>query len=109
MWGAKTSLDRSLSSQIFNSVLKKYTKDGMKLKEYDQIFLAQYVYDLIKKKSTIHDSYTCKTFRDSEPFPTERKGRDHVGSIFSQGMIPTFNETCPIECRPKDHLNWIFC
>ena len=110
MWGAHTSLDRKLSRKIFNYVLNYYDPATQTLKQYDKIFLSDYVYRLIKRNSTIHDSYTCKRFRDSKPFPTERKVKDHIGSVFSPEITTTFfNEMCPIECRPKNHLNWIYC
>lgn len=115
MWGANSLIDRDLSMKIFSHVLEKsvnerYNQDKNSLKGYDQAFLKDYVYELIRDRSTIHDSYSCLIFRDSKPFPSQRKVNDFIGSIVSSGDIPSFQiSECPRECRPNDHQDWIFC
>lgn len=114
MWGAHNSLDRKLSQKILNLMLKKpvwktYNPTGQTPKGYDQYFLRDYVYPLIRNISTIHDSYTCAQFRDSQPFPTQRRVKDHIGSVHIPGMIPQFDIKCPNECRPEKHKNWTLC
>ena len=112
MWGAHTSLNRNLSKTIFElaideQISKTFNPTGLTPKGYDQNFLAQHVYKLIKTNSTIHDSYICMSYQDSKPFPTERKVKDHVGSVWVPEPIKITE--CPKECRPPDHQDWIYC
>ena len=115
MWGLQILKDRNLASQIAAKIFdpriaKQYNKEINK-KDKDQEFLRNKVYNMIKTSSLIHDSYCCKLYRDSEPFPTQRKGRCFIGGSGNQFNCEN-NSTftpCPLECRPKDHTNWIYC
>ncbi|XP_064081846.1 uncharacterized protein LOC135198197 isoform X2 [Macrobrachium nipponense] len=40
----------------------------------DQGEVGKHLYHLVKENGTIHDSYTCGSFRGSKPFPTQRFG-----------------------------------
>lgn len=107
-----TKLDRLLSNNIFNLVINKsfeqtYNKNGENQKGKDQDFLEHHVYKLLVNRSTIHDSYSCRRFANSKPFPTERKIIDHIGSVY-YSPIKKIKE-CPIECRPPNHLDWKYC
>ncbi|CAF1056648.1 unnamed protein product, partial [Brachionus calyciflorus] len=112
MWGFKTSHERKLANQLFDQLInktiaKRFNHDGMSLNKFaDQSFLAQYLYPKIHKNATIHDSFTCKIHNDSKPFPTRRAGSCYVGVIGKCNENIEFWHKCPIECRPKDHLNW---
>ncbi len=109
LWGFKNYLDRNLSNIIFRKILNiidapKYnynSKNG-----YDQNFLADYVYPLVQNKSVIHDSYNCKTFKDSEPYPSKRYQNFYLGS---RDFSDRVSQKCPIECRPLKHQDWEFC
>ena len=115
MWGLYTDKNRSLTEKIYQLVVNKmianiYKNPGHKWS--DQFFLRDNVYLIIKNNSIIHDSYLCSFYKDSIPFPTQRKGDCFVGQI--AGQIGTCNENasflnCPIECRPKGNLEWITC
>lgn len=116
MWGLRTHLDRSLSSMLFNYVIsewvaKNYNLKGKSPRDADQDFLRYYIYDRIKSNSTIHDSYFCTKYLDSQPFPTRRQVQDYVGSVRSalnlNRKVTIFK--CPIECRPVNHKDWEFC
>lgn len=114
MWGAHVSLDRNLSSKIYElisdkSVCLKYNLNGTSEKGYDQFFLKDFVYPLILNKSTIHDSYTCAKFPNTRPFPNQRKVTEFIGSVHTPGFKRNFTVECPIECRPKNHLDWTTC
>lgn len=59
-----------------------------------------------------HDSYHCKNEHIVKvsatsvfPFPTKRENRLYVGGAGSE----LYAEKCPVECRPKDHLDWEYC
>lgn len=116
MWGLRTHLDRRLSNRLFAYVIsewvgKNYNLKGKTAYNADQDFLRDYVYGVIKCKSTIHDSYKCMTYLDSKPFPTRRQVDDFVGSVVvsvtSQKKIEILK--CPVECRPVEHKDWEFC
>lgn len=112
MWGVHMSLDRELSNKLFNLVIDKsigriYNDNGKSPKGNDQFFLSHQIYKFIVNQATIHDSYNCKKFARSKPFPTERKVMDHVGSVNYAPRQPI--KECPLECRPEDHLDWKYC
>ena len=112
MWGFHMSLDRELSNKIFNLVVdksmgRKYNENGQSPKGNDQYFLSQQVYQSVVNKATIHDSYSCKQFANSKPFPTERKVIDHVGSL--NYAPPDKIKECPVDCRPQNHKDWKYC
>ena len=54
----------------------------------DQNQLEKYIWPIVKKSVMQHDSVCCKTpqsksyWKDSKPFPTKRKGGEHIGSAF---------------------------
>ena len=115
MWGFHNKRDRNLGKEIFKkiidpSIAKKYHTSGTKTKTGpDQFFLADHVYPLIKSRSIIHDSYTCKNYENSKPFPTKRVADCFIGDSDMAGCgNKTFHE-CPVACRPDNHQDWIFC
>ena len=84
MWGFFNSRDPLLANTLFNLILnvniaKKYSPFKQKNKyNGDQNFLKQYVYPKIKRRSIVHDSFTCALY-GGEPFPTKRTGDCFVG------------------------------
>lgn len=115
MWGFYNSRNRDLANILFKSILNsnissKYNLNYTSPKGYDQYFLSTYVYPEISRNSIIHDSYFCLTINDSKPFPTKRNGDCFVGTLehSCNDKNPKF-EPCPIQCRPKNHLDWTFC
>ena len=110
MWGFKNYQNRELSNEIFQKILNKdiAMRYANMSKGTDQLFLVSYLYDRIRSYSIVHDSYLCKMFKDSEPWPTQRKGSCFVGSVlecdeFNSNNLPD----CPLECRLN--LNWTKC
>lgn len=113
MWGFRNSLNRELADQLFlkmidKSVSKQYNKLKNK-KGTDQNFLSKYVYPLVKSTATIHDSYLCKKYKDSIPFPSPREGACFVGLSGPNYCANRTMTECPKECRPKLHQDWITC
>jgi len=113
MWGFNRSKNKKLADEILNRILNK--NDSIIFKPeipegLDQSFLGKKVYPLIKDKSIIHDSYLCKHYKDGTPFPTQLKGNCFIGRIGhcdENGTLPYGK--CPIECRPKNHQDWLYC
>ncbi|CAF1129092.1 unnamed protein product [Brachionus calyciflorus] len=113
MWGFKNSLKRNLSNEIYNLIISKniieqYSRGGTRQRDSDQSFLYQYIYFKMADISVIHDSFFCGSYPNSRPFPTRRKGDCYVGSIGFCNESKGFY-TCPDQCRPKDHPDWISC
>ena len=119
MWGLKTSnerrdtakhiymlaVDKEISRE-FNPPSKLNYKGG------DQDFLAKYVFDLIAQSSMIHDSYCCNGAYsgNTSPWPSRRLGNCFVGSpVFCNETAEKFQYECPVLCRPKEHIDWIYC
>ncbi|CAF0827250.1 unnamed protein product [Brachionus calyciflorus] len=113
MWGFKNIYNQKLGKEIFDllvdkSLALKYNPSGDSPYGNDKLFLMDHVYQRINNISTVHDSYSCHIFPNSKPFPTKR-----LGDCFIGGYDPC-NETnsffsCPLECRPKDHIDWESC
>ena len=73
------------------------------------VSLLRYVWPWSKEISIAHDSYNCKSYPYTKGFPTQRKNEinNFVGSVVLNER--KLKEECPIECRPKEHLNWTYC
>lgn len=112
MWGMKSSRDRSLSKKIFaltidNRLFAKYNPNRKHLKGRDQDFLAQNVKHLINDISIVHDSFSC--LDSTNAWPTRRQGNCFVGSPHTCEVNVSNFYTCPLRCRPKEHVDWIYC
>jgi hypothetical protein len=106
MWGLKVSSNKELSNEIFNKIVNSQAYDSNSKKGNDQYFLRDQVYFIIKDISIIHDSYLCKRYLPSEAWPSKREGFYYVGYT---DVYKTVNEPCPIECRPINHTDWLYC
>ena len=142
LWGYANIKNRKLGHKMLNIITNKhisnrYLENGMSKKGWgemlyfekrinflflfyffiDQDFLHDFIYKYAKKNATIHDSYTCKEFEDSEPFPTQRhKSFCYVSchhccdSIYTKDVNKNVAmQEFPLECRPKLNLDWKFC
>ena len=110
MWGARmdsgarglleSGMERIMEDVLFVVREKKWYK-GL-----DQDLLKYWIWPLVRNQTCVHDSYLCQTFKSNNwrPFPTQRGG-DFVGAVGGKGL----NQTCPVECRPPQHQEWIFC
>ena len=95
---------------IFSSLFKIYFYICIYLGlTFFSLSLLRYVWPWSKEISIAHDSYNCKSYPYTKGFPTQRKNEinNQVGSIVLYGS--KLEEECPIECRPKEHLNWTYC
>jgi hypothetical protein len=114
MWGFKILRNRQLAKEIFNKMVNKqdainYNRDFENEKGNDQTFLDHHVYEFLRLNSTIHDSYLCKSYRGSSPWPSKRQGNCYVGVTDECDANDSRFWKCPSECRPKKHENWIAC
>lgn len=88
------------------SLTSYYNQNEESPKGSDQVFLTDYVYPFVVNRATIHDSYYCGFYPNSNPFPSKRVGFSYVANILAH---ETYTKECPIECRPNDHKDWTYC
>ena len=79
----------------------------------DQDLLKEYIWPLAKDFAMVHDSYHCKKYNNTIPYPTQRKDSicNFVACIPELKSRITFTKSniCPMECRPKNHIDWKYC
>jgi hypothetical protein len=112
MWGFYNQRDRSTANRIFKSILHPlhsfiYNFYANSPKNNDQMYLQRNVFSHIKFNSIVHDSFCCDKY-GGDPFPSKRFGNCFVGSSVSCNLTDNFYE-CPLECRPLNHQDWIYC
>lgn len=72
----------------------------------DQTFLRTHVYKKILDHTLVHDSYNCKVL-GGVGWPTKRDGDCFVGGFDCNSTNAYY--ICPVECRPADHKEWLYC
>jgi hypothetical protein len=115
LWGAATKRARYSLFAFFYPILmpsiaRLYTGAG------DQQFVSDFVWPKVKQRSLSFDSHFCQKY-GSRPFLSQRpKGNCYLGCVRPCCDNTTRNENsnkymkpCPVECRPKDHQDWIYC
>ena len=109
-WGTKLNLTRQNWAQTwqkaFNDPLLYSARNHYGA---DQNLLTKYVWPWVKNQAVSHDSYLCKKYPNTRPFPTRRpKGPNNfVASVVYENYSLT--QECPKECRPKHHQDWLTC
>ncbi|CAF4845203.1 unnamed protein product [Rotaria sp. Silwood1] len=115
LWGAapgrsRRYLFRTFQPMLIPSIAQQYKGAG------DQLFLSDNIWENVKKRSLIFDSYSCESL-GGQPFLSQRPVADHcfLGCIrpccihTTSHSSQNVNNTCPPACRPKDHQDWIYC
>jgi len=54
----------------------------------DMKFLGREVWPRVRAVAYCHDSYSCRRFAASHPFPIHRHGTEHLGQVFDQFSVP---------------------
>ncbi|CAF0967925.1 unnamed protein product [Adineta steineri] len=117
LWGFRPALNRTSSRQFLQKILNRtlitmYKKDG------DQDFLRAHVWPHIQDNFIAHDSYTCNTSygKNSQPWPSQRPTLNSTFNNCFVGCVrsccvpyPWTLKECPLECRPKNHPDWLWC
>ena len=104
LWGCT----KDCFSESQKITLIEYIKNGKGGYMQDMYFLADFIYPIIKNNLIAHDSYHCEKFKDSIPFPTERKNYETVGDIWNEddtseksSKVFLVNMKSPETCRKK--------
>ena len=117
MWAFRVEYDRFFSkifhSKIFDTnLITKYSLNR------DQQFLADHLWSYAHNRAMVHASYWCHSpywNRHHRPFPTQRPADNSTTYCFIGCLRPCCdnghfgNIPCPIECRPKEHRDWLYC
>ena len=71
----------------------------------------RFVYPWAKYNALEHDSYSCGNFTNSHPFPTQRLmvPNNFVGGVYKFTQKFALKLVCPMECRPWNHQDWVYC
>ena len=108
MWCYRATNDLARAAQNLELMLKNAGKRSIKSeakKGDDQFILQRYLWPKVKNDSIQHDSYLCKSFPGSIPYPSQRLSVYEVVGGTEGNAVPE----CPKECRPKDHADWLYC
>ena len=124
MWGFYNERNRTIANKVYRLLVdreisynyKRNNKRGM-----DQAYPIRYIFPFIREVTMTHDSYFCMTREyktgEKRPFSVRRDGACwiglyRVGRYVTEYDCKTGNATlfkCPVECRPKEHQDWIHC
>jgi hypothetical protein len=120
MWGFYNERNRAIANKVYeflvdreiSSNYKKNNEFGM-----DQAYPIIYIFPHIAKTTMTHDSYFCTNdlYKTAEnlPFPVQRDGACWVGIWYNPGIDCKNQDPslfkCKIECRPKNHKDWLYC
>ncbi|CAF1559078.1 unnamed protein product [Adineta steineri] len=117
LWGFRPALDRTFSRQLLRKMVNR-TLITMYHTNGDQDFLKEHVWPHIQDNFIAHDSYKCNTSygKNSQPWPSRRPV---VNSTFNNCFVGCVRKCCepyaftlkecPLECRPKNHPDWLWC
>uniref|UniRef100_A0A0K2TR23 Uncharacterized protein n=1 Tax=Lepeophtheirus salmonis TaxID=72036 RepID=A0A0K2TR23_LEPSM len=116
MWGVnlqnKNSRER-LKTGLYNMLKDPIAFSSRTESQHDQTLLKKYIWPLAGVHGLSHDSYFCQTYKDSIPFPTQRRNGilNFVGAVadINNTIVFTEKNECPYACRPKDHKEWAYC
>ena len=79
-------------------------------KQDDQNMLCKYLQPELKNDVIQHDSHLCKYYPGSLPYPSKISAiNEIIGGAKHQIQLWRAAKICPKECRPKDHLGWLYC
>jgi hypothetical protein len=127
LWGFASKYSRLIAKLLFTIITNDYIStiynpNGDNPKGTDQHLLDYYFWPLIRwgrVNATIHDSYWCFRYKNSEPFPKQRQTfKNNLCFIGCNDCCEDDNHNnnqtlivmqCPQECRPIEHMDWIYC
>ena len=108
MWCYRTTKNLIRAAQYLELMLKnagKRNRTSEAKKGDDQFMLQRYLWPKVKNDAIQHDSYLCKSYPGSIPYPSQRSS---INEVIGGGGDAAASE-CPIDCRPKDHTDWLYC
>ena len=110
MWCYRTINNIAKATRILELILKnaaKRSSTSEASKGNDQPMLHIYLWPELKNDVIQHDSYLCKRYAGSIPFPSQRSAVNEIIGLTNRSGIEA--RVCPTECRPRDHQDWLYC
>ena len=109
MWGARGGAVKNIRSLMYEGVGGNYLDD--------MNFLRKDVWPLVRTSFMQHDSFSCDKWGGGRPFPSPRKGDEHVGSVFLNGKERAGDVAilrraksparCTARTLPEDIMKWV--
>ena len=110
MWCYRTANSLTRATDNLELILKnagRRSSTSEAEKGDDQDMLQKYLWPVLKNDVIQHDSYLCKKYPGSIPYPSQRSAINEViGGPREMGLR---SPVCPKECRPRNHLDWLYC
>ena len=110
MWCYRTANSLTRATNNLELILKnagRRSSTSEARKGNDQDMLQKYLWPVLKNDVIQHDSYLCRKYPGSIPYPSKRLANNEViGTTREMGFIAP---PCPKECRPRDHQDWLYC
>ena len=78
LWGGQPKRLRQILHKSFEEMMHGYRAKYLQ----DMNFLGHVVWTKVRNNTYCHDSFTCKKWASSHPFPVARKGTEHLGQVF---------------------------
>ena len=110
MWCYRTANSITKGARVLDLILKnaaKRSSTSEARKGDDQFMLSRYLWPELSNDVIQHDSYLCRRYGGSIPFPSQRSAINEIIGLTNRSGIEA--RICPTECRPKDHQDWLYC
>lgn len=111
LWGIKVKEERELLHNVSQYLLSPDVVQCYQGKG-DQTFLEHYIWphaSMYDKMTLEYDSFLCKRFPNARPFPTQKKSPTLFIGCRRPNCTEDKHPQCPIQCRPRNHQDWIWC
>lgn len=111
MWGATWGRDPIKTSSMMRTLRTQIISQAVGKRKYDQdqIILKEVLWPAMADWVVAHDSYNCRRFNGSSPWPTQRSNGEFVGAARFRRLKTTVSKPCPEVCRPPAHRDWLYC
>jgi hypothetical protein len=117
LWGGMPGCESLARGGGFVKMIGDSKQSGMAGYMEDIYLLVESVWPLVKDDQIGHDSYSCTKYDNARPFPKQRdENYQHVGQVFDHQDNPRMGDIDgfirgkpnPVQCRPKDHQDWLY-
>lgn len=108
MWCFRNSKNRTLGKTLMWKMYKsaaRRTPFKEAKKSNDQDILRTIVWPAVVDDILQHDSFYCREYKGSSPFPTQRR-KMFIGC---RRPCKYHRARCPKSCRPINHTDWLSC
>ncbi|CAF4039394.1 unnamed protein product [Rotaria sordida] len=110
LWAFKISINRTITNNIIKYLFSKSILNCYNSMRGDQDFLRDYVWPIAEKESIQHDSFHCKLYKFSIPFP---KPKLSITQFVGCRRPCRYNQDppgpCPIKCLPHNYTDQYLC